>query len=828
MIDNFEEEEGKQLSFTQVYEDVVTAFMESNSLTERREAEKTLVEWRNDKSMLSNILDVIQTTLNSNALFIASSSIEFILSKMTDNLDLQIVSNIFQSLIRRLRSIYLKQPENDNIKAFFYKNRVNIIKCISLIMLYYPNYLELWTELEPNNAKILFCFLFEEEERQIPSKHNDFLDEFNKYDENNVIQILKDSEMSVEWLELLRYGLSKSSKMGKFIPLLPRLEVVPNDPILYPEFISVLQECTSNDYFGFSFNESEVDFFERICDVALNIIKMVLLPPVDSMCVQMASFIFDEIFDFDSDFLIDRATTFGKEALRVFLQSLDTVKYFPDIFVYFRSTDNYIDIIEGSDLLVQPILDILSFIIDLINENPELYMNESLASPFYNVSNSSKQSVVNYFCELLINPSEGAIFAIASSSKQIKDKFANQLVDFMVINSLPASIVFYFIENCCDSCASNINELLQYTTIFKSEENWLHILKAYKSLTKFYPNVIISDETTNHIAFISNIIQFCSHQYNQLNQNGFSEIVIDGITSLLNLIDFSPNSEFSESLKLLITEKLISCSSNLKIMNLFASNSLNSINQARHKGEMQLFLTSLCSDLINAMLSSQFSENDQEEICSFFSSGLDSQIISDTNFILDWIAGSLIFLPIPAHIYLISKIIDNDKSIVLSEKIIAFLLNVGDCGDGDLMKASLEFIKKLAVEEWKPFFQTFTSDFYLAPLASFDMGIVCATLDIITNIVECDECEKDLMKITEAIINGVFTTFQDMETRKTINILIKILNTEKITPNSILDYVCSKLPRMVDEFDDFKDAILTQPFDRVEILKAIVGLRNAM
>lgn len=863
--------------FTTFFEDTVKAFLDPNLINQRENIEKQLNEWKSNLTYVPLLIECIQTTNFSSPLFFASLCIKFLLERYKDDIELHIAQDIFTGVAYRLRHLYGKNDANNkDVIANFFTPRVNLIKCISLVQVYFPEFIEEWHNFTPDDSKILFCFLFEEEQRQIPGIINTFVTNIANITEDNIKKVLKESEMSKEWLDLFKYALDKAPKIKVYSEFIPRLTVIPNDPRLYPSFINVFLECISNDYFYLS--KKSADFLERICDICLDLIKVLITPPLDQISIQMASFLWKEIIDYDPEFLADHYSTFGLKALNFLSESLRNIAFIDEEFFllvgYVGETFNFL-IKNNPQIFCAPIFNFLKILLESVNSNPDKYMANQLTIPFNEVSkNSEVPQIQNFYIEIL-NPhlvddspviSPGAIFAVSSSTDAIKQKYSMKIAENILdnIDKLPTKIILNFIGECCNFYGNFINGLTDFAFNSLNSLNGEESSKAIVQLCKHHPQLIV-DFIDDRFSRICEVAVDTSI--------GNINAIVNCVESLLFIMDFvtaeSPLIKPSvEAINRGILDKVShfcdnedSCSCTLQLIIQFSMTVNQILNDFRNISMMTEFLTSLYSKIIDTInftnlfyefgLSDVIYENDveikknkmkfcsflQERLCEFVSLSLDANLIANKHYIMDWLGDALLKCPVTEHIKILEKLFE----LFPTENTLNFIMNAGSLNDNDLMLASLGFVKNLVLKNWNPFFSTFTQDYIFGPLNSLDPRIIDIALEIISALIDFELEAKTIFfpnehyDVMAKVTGGIFTNFQDIEIRKSINIWIKLFEGGFVHPNTVIEYILTKIPSKSAELHSLRTSICPSNnedtefyFDRMEILKAINSLKATL
>ena len=425
---------------------------------------------------------------------------------------------------------------------------------------------------------------------------------------------------------------------------------------------------------------------------------------------------------------------------------------------------------------------------------------------------------------------------------------------------LPTCAIVYFICQCCQFCGQRIHRLIDYTFNTIGSGNNDSSTKCIVKLCKFHPEMIISSE--------ENFTQICDF-LNETSENDIN-VITNAIQSLLYIMDYVGSEhrcyqQSTESISNGILSKLSdfynddeSCKFCLQLINTYATMISQTLPDIKNLSMISDYLRSLCSSIIDTInfsnvfygfenietenngneeedqnRSSKLSNFIQIELCYFISLSLDSNLIENKNYIIDWIGLSLSKNPVTDHFEILAKLVD----FFPTDDTITFILNVGSSDDNELMLASLNFTKKLASDKWEPFFETFPQDYILSPLESPDLRIIDIALETISALLDMEVefhtifFENSHYDVMMKVTNGVFTNFEDIEIRKSINIWIKIFDAEFLLPGNLTDFVLTKIPGKCAEFHSFCEALNVDPdlgFDRMLILRTVYSLKASL
>ena len=828
---NLSSQNQMQQSFVEEFEQTVNTFLFSNSLNERSTCEEKFSELLDYKRFIHNLVDVVYQTKQPNSLFMVSSVIENILKKYNEDIEIEYIQEIFEAISKRLKSIYLDNQVDDEMITNFYKCRVSLIKCISLIQIYFPSYFDQWHSFSIDDAKILFCFLFEEEERQFPDPSNKFFQKISSFPEEDLFRILNESEMTSEWLELFRFCVLKADKIDKCFKFLDKLNTIPDNSQLFPAFVTLFSESASISYY--SLMDTDADFIECLCDIALKIIKVLLEPPINEVYVQMAGHLWNEILGYDDEFLIDREASFSQRALSFFVQTLNSISKFPEIFFNVTNSACYTIayLVENSVTYTPITIQFLSFLINLLDESFLTYANNIISLAFYEISKISKQNneIFSFFKEISKNPTLGICYAISSSTSNIKENFALSIFNFVMSSEVDELIIFYA-QNCSKFIGQEIHQFTEFLLGFSTSQSTLKkgIAKAIASISENYPS-LITDNYSNKICSILDISSLSPSNSNDM------KCIIYLIKSLVYSIDYLGianeqcnqiiNSIYNGVSNVILNRRKSLDQESLQFAIKIVKNAKKMLPTYKNYELVHTFYIDLYNKLLEWINPDNVEDDNSTDIlCTFFSYSLRAKIAQDLNYIMNWIGETLFMYPVPSHFTLLSKLID----LFPSDKILQYILQINDSDDNEMIFAVLSFIKVLASSEWPNFFNTFPVSLYINPLKSLDPRVASTALDIISNIVESPKCIQNLNLLLMKVIDGLFTNFEDVEMRKAINIIIKIITSDWMDSTAVVQYVTSIVPEKSAELHYFIEAITEKELDRVKILKTAQKLKSTL
>lgn len=895
----------EKIDFTKYFENTVNSFLDPNLLYQKQEFENQIDEWGSNLVYIPNLLECIQKTKLPNSLFFSSLCIKFLLEKFNVEISMSDIQDIFSGIAHRLYNLYgeynknndkneeeeedekeeLKEEEKENIILEFQKCRINLLKCISLIQVNFPDFIEKWNVFSPDDSKILLGFLFEEEGKQLPDAHNIFMKKISIISKDHIKKVLQNSIMSSEWLHLFKYSLQKATEIGEYSEFWERLNSIPEYQNLYPDYIEVFLECIENEYFFLS--KKSADFMERIFDVIFEMIdNLISQPTVEN--IQMASFLWKEIVGYDNEFLYDRYKSFRlnernkkeekSKLIDFFIESLKVIIQFDDEFFDLCESvsepfgllielESNKPIIESKNI-TPAILEFLSFLVDTINMDPLKYMTIELRSCFEKVSKYSENKLINSFYNRILQPEEhegtmmvspGAIFAISSSSEYFMIEYSMKLADIILTNPsiLPPNIILFFISQCCNYFGQRIHNMIEYA--FNSIGSGFdeEATNSISNLCKYYPQIVI--DTPEYLDTI------CEYEINSKIDDASS--IIYSTQALLYIMNYakSGHQAYIQSEEAIINgiigkvrifyENYECCRLVLVLINCYADMVKLILPDIQDNPILCEFLVKLCSQIIdkinltNVIYGFEEGEDEgekddeenkpmklhsliQENLCSFVSVLLDTNMIENRDHIIDWLGVSLSKNPVPDHIEILEKISD----LFPTDSTRDFILNVGNSDDNEMMIAVLKFVKYLAVEKWEPFFETFPQSYFLEPLESPDTRILDITLETVSAIIDMEIETKTIFfenehyDIASKITDGVFTNFEDIGIRKSINIWIKLFETGFVETGNLIEFVLTKIPEKCAEYHSFCEALSPGEFgfDREQILRTVYGLKTSL
>lgn len=911
-----EQSSSEKIDYTKQFEDIVNSFLDPNLIQQKDDFEHQIDEWRSDISYIPKLNGCILQTKFPNVLFFSSLCIKFLLEKFNKEIAIEDISDIFSAIHERLQCLYEGTEQNKNeeedkkeneveeeeeegerekkrkeeeemqvtIMSEFQKCRVNLLKCISLIQTYYPDFIEKVDAFSFEDRKILLSILFEEESSQIPDAHNMFTKKMSVFQDDQIKLILKKTELSKEWLLLFKYGLQKTSEIDNYSDLYEKkLSKVPEHPNLYPQFIEIFQECIDIEYFYYS--KRSADFLVRIFDLVFEIIeKLLSQPSLES--VQMASYLWKEAIDYDIEFIEDcYASLNDKKDGRLpmflfFIESLKIINQIDDeFFLLCESVSETLGQLVGfnyksmkknlaSNEIIPNILKYLSFLIECINRDPCKYAVTEIASSFIYVSKNNIPLIAKFYNEILqpqdiegvpiISP--GALFAIASSNEELKEEYSLKVSDNVInnIDNLPPDVVFYFICECNSYCGQRIHNFMEFSFNSIGSDFDRGATNTIVKYCKYHPQTIIdSPEYLNTI---------CEFETNPKIENVYA--IVNSIQALLYIMNYAKSeheayTQCKEAIEKGVLEKVInfyendeSCKFVLDFINEYAKMVNETLPDIKDYPILCEFLVELCSQIIDKInftnvfygfaeeeTKNEDSKDDeskelqlssliQKRLCDFVSTSLDSDMIQNKDYIIEWIGVSLSKNPVTDHIDILIKISDLFPTDLTKD----FILNVGNSEDNEMMIASLRFVKYLADQNWDPFFSTFPNDYFLGPLESPDTRIIDITLEIIKKIIDIEIeskqifFENDHYDIVTKITDCVFTNFEDIEIRMSINIWIKLFEAELIEVRNLAEFVLTKIPEKCGEYYDFCQSLSPGEygFDRIQILRNVYNLKTSL
>lgn len=846
--------------FVKIFENLVQQFLDSNSAPKY---EQSLNEWRSNLTYVPNLIDCVQIGKLPNTLFYAALCLQFLIKKYKTQIDSSLIQDIFTGITHRLT--HFDDELNQEQIGEFKISRVSLLKTISFLLVYFPDYFDQIHIFSPNDSTILFCFLFEEADYQIPEVSNPFRSRFFSISEQYLQEILKESEMSTDWLQLFKNCLHQTPEISNYGFLLNRLREIPTTTVLYTQFISVFDECISNSYENLS--KGAQNFLEHIFDIIFEMLKTLLSPPIDGVALSMASSLWLEIMDFNPDFFADRGSSYGKISIDEKADQLGRIDLFgfllqslQIILEHSESKDDFYQIISSLSIpfkilgekaplrYVQPIINILIFILDLIDQDSTFIESEELASPFYSFSDNIDNMLIRrFYDEAVGHNSISSIFCIASSNDAVKEKYAPYIAEMILdsSNSFSNSIVFYFIRKCHHFCEDSFQHLVDYAlSLLDSLTYDLETSKALICLAK-----------NNYLSYNEERIpQICTlfHDYNIENPI----IAVNILESLLWIIyNTGDESAISVHISQIIVSKVSTISKSFYQSKENEEYALNFIVYFVQMIEdlfdelypvprnLYLYLNHVASNIINSIdifnavtnIKELNSNSDfiHQQITCFLSICIKIDIIPDNNIVINWIDFALTSNPSFYHIKLLSDVID----LFPTEKTLDFILNIGQCEDNEVIAETLTFLKKFIQKSYDSFYSFFKEDYFYGALLSPDMRIIDLTLDCIQLIVQ-QEVQTNHMffhnhhqTVLYSITDGVFTSYQNAEITKVIDIWIDILNGRFSLACIISDYIATKIPAELPEFEDFKDAFYYEDesgSNSMAIFKATLNLKTIL
>jgi hypothetical protein len=162
------------------------------------------------------------------------------------------------------------------------------------------------------------------------------------------------------------------------------------------------------------------------------------------------------------------------------------------------------------------------------------------------------------------------------------------------------------------------------------------------------------------------------------------------------------------------------------------------------------------------------------------------------------------------------------------DAILRYVLTLNSIEDGELAVAALGFVRDLANRQWPPFFECFDLEFLLAPLTSVDVRIIEVCLEIWACIICLDPVRPVLERIIATIVNGMFTNFEPVPVRRSLELLFRVIQGELCSPDDMVRLILQNVKFQSKEARDFAemfvgnahpDALVRQTLKMIAVYK---------
>lgn len=817
----------------------VATFIESSNREEQIRAEQWLMEWQRNPNSLPLALEVIESSLNLNDIFFSALAVNFIINNFADQFNSETLDRTFLVLKNRFVSS-TPNTLDEKCKNCLAKD----LACISAI---YPEYMDKnWTDCNIDDMILYFTFLAE-----CLGNDNKVFDDKLTHENtiNFLIKLLSQAQqLTPTWVDLMKFVAQQidgvkfdSSVIWGFLPF---LREVPNQLPLYSNFLELYQEIAIDaDSIGFS---DDFRIIQEFMMILVNMVDKLLNGNADEIqAAQFASVAWCEIIDYNVEFFLACSDEFLSALLQKFLITLRFLIIDPNEFLEVAKTSKYNinAIVRNNNNFFPVIFQFLDIIMFAINTNYDEFINDETNRNIISKiirklteipyeSDFQSSPLCQYFTEKLKEFSDGLIFVIASTFIHINQYFAPAVAQqILASDSVPQSAL-QFIRlstiNVGPKYKSGIISLV-YSSFINSPN--IAAIQAICEFTLQDPQV-----------FIDNAQKLMTPLISWLQQSP-PQLIPYIMSSLLYLLArIEPNSENSsqfEQILSIISKVVCEQTSSLlqnEVLSMFSFiyEIVNTVIIIKNDLEIEnniikQFFYQVFNQFIIILEPLWHFQSDQimSSLCKFLSDSIEAKIVQDYSQIIKWIGEALYIAPVQDHIKLLSKqpiyqLLTDSNYKQQIEPIMRFVVSFPQIEDAELRREVYLFIFELFNLKWPGFLDVFSVELLLSPLTSIDNRITEVAILLVNQLI-IQNYFNDIRPILTMLVNGMFTNFQEISIKNSMNTLINAIKYGRVTADQVLELFSNQVDFNSNEVREFQIALSSpkspEEFDETRIFK---------
>jgi hypothetical protein len=734
----------------------------------RAQAESWLVAWQSSRDSLPIARDVVEQSFDQNLVFFAAIAIEHIIDRYWDTMDSAEIDGIFWTLITRL---------NSRISLVDEKCCNRLLTSLAVFSVHFPAYIDNWRNFQPSLILPYFQFLFEYLER-FPHYSDDSISQIHSsLGHNVVIPVLCQNELSGAWFSLAKSVvplLADECPLRRFFQFLPEFQTVLDQPDLFDSFFEFLRALLSID----DIDADEADFLQTLLEIGLTISGAVL---TDGRAFSLR--IVCEVLDYSTDFFLAPGRLDFTQAVISHINDL-----LPTIA---ESPSDFADLLESICsvyplFVLEPLWPSLTAFFDLILSVLDVdfcsFLCRGVAWLFDALS--PYLPFLSFLSDRLASPTPGLSVVVASLSPAVRPEFSLRLLDF-VIDSLPPANVLYFIRECAPDLESVLDSIVNLTISSglspESADTLSALAAAFPSFFSTLDPELMSPifrelPSASPYALIP-LLPVLSH---------FPDAITSISESLTNAVSGFLSSEDIPSL--------------FDLLGAFAK-ALGSLSSTDFRFSLSSSLSSLMRPLWSL---------DEDIIsiglCDFVIRAASAGVIDDYRPIMTWLIGSIRSRPVRDHYRVVRAARGLVEILDEYPEFLESLVNVGSCGDEDIIVEGYSLVHWLARVRWPLFFEVFSGEFLLAPLVAEDHRLIAVGLEVLSEIAGEDQLREGLEQIVNVMVEGMFARFGYSAIESVIRLFMRFVQGEMCTVNEILSVISAGFQEECREAEFFARA----------------------
>lgn len=727
---------------------------------------------------------VAEREANPVLLFYAGMAIESIVETFHDDLTAETTETLVTILVTRL---------NSEITVLEGRCMQKFVSCLAVIAANSIEYIDRWPQFGLAVCLPFFARLFEYRDKKEYNINEPLSNRLAILAQTAALNVLREThEMSPDWI-IVAIEMLRRQERDDFQILhefLGRLETVPSNPALFPAFYDLFTVLVNDFGDCECMSSSDRDFVEQVMQI-----MFVIADQLHEHQLQMAMFIYQEIFDFSPEFFLEPGRrTFALKAMNAFIQRIPELATEVDDFMDLMGTmsgfmENVVPYAPRD--IWELIIAFTDTLIGLITENYEEFAKPRMAGVFTSlvVGNveCAPKPLLEYYSSKLENPTSGVIFAVSSSVSDCISPFVPRLCDLLFTGNVPPEVALYFIKRQRKNAGESLGRMLEYLYNEMAKDFNQATAQALLAITATYPEIFIR----KHAELLVPIVGMCE----STSPEGFVYLM----RAILNIIPAAANVKQTQQLGGVIMQNLE------RVVGLFVSQEdagglfefLDHIVSHGVSEELERFYSLIfekISELIGPLWTMQ-NEAVMKSLCEFLERCVELKIAKNLMKIIEWVSNAICVFPVPEHFNLLERIAateDHYRLFSEQRQIMGFIVKASE--EGHLSLECVRLVSALVQRQWKEFFFYFSPQFVFNMIKSDDVNIVEQGLSILFCIKLTDEMRPFLEAMVHVIIEGMFTNFVGSCVKTAVEILVAIVNAQICSPEDMAKLVLSNIP----------------------------------